>query len=160
MCASTWTRRGPRGLPSPRSWQDLHASGRHESGIRTVPLPVRGASIVQCGLSCLVGLNSYLGRLCGSHHVLYTFWARRLSWINKRQQQQQQQQQYKLTGCRRKSAHRRSSPIVHLVTALLVPGLTLITVKNQKQIRGESDQGDGSWKAKKEREKIFEVHIK
>ena len=38
-------------------------------------LGVRGASIVQCGLSCLVDLNSDLYRLCGSFHGLDTFWA-------------------------------------------------------------------------------------
>ena len=43
----------------------------------------RGASIVRCGLSCLVDLNSDLYRLCGSLHGLDTFWARGLSWINR-----------------------------------------------------------------------------
>ena len=42
-------------------------------------LGVRGASIVRCGLSCLVDLNSDLYRLCGSLHGLDTFWARGLS---------------------------------------------------------------------------------
>jgi len=42
-------------------------------------LGVRGASIVRCGLSCLVELNSDLYRLCGSIHGLDTFWARGLS---------------------------------------------------------------------------------
>jgi len=42
-------------------------------------LAVRGASIVQCGLLCLVDLNSDLYRLCGSLHGLNTFWARGLS---------------------------------------------------------------------------------
>jgi len=41
-------------------------------------LGVRGASIVRCGLSCLVDLNSDL-YLCGSLHGLDTFWARGLS---------------------------------------------------------------------------------
>jgi len=44
---------------------------------------VRGTSIVRCGLSCLVGLNTDLYRLCGPHHGLDTFWARWLSCINK-----------------------------------------------------------------------------
>jgi len=42
-------------------------------------LGVRGASIVRCGLSCLVDLNTDLYRLCGSHHGPDTFWARGLS---------------------------------------------------------------------------------
>jgi len=66
--------------------QDLHGSGRHESSIVRPPprdLGVRGASIVRCGLSCLVDLNSDLYRLCGSLYGLDTFWARGLSWINK-----------------------------------------------------------------------------
>jgi len=40
---------------------------------------VRGASIVRCGLSCLVDLNSDLYRLCGSLHGTDTFWAWKLS---------------------------------------------------------------------------------
>ena len=49
--------------------------------VRPPPLDlgVRGASIVQCGLSCLVDLNSDLYRLFGSLHGLDTFWARGLS---------------------------------------------------------------------------------
>ena len=42
-------------------------------------LGVRGASIVLCGLSCLVDLDSDLFYLCGSLHGLDTFWARGLS---------------------------------------------------------------------------------
>jgi len=60
--------------------QDLHVSGRHDSGIRTVPLPGTLACAVpqQCGcrLSFLAGLNSDLYHLCGSLHGLDTFWAR------------------------------------------------------------------------------------
>ena len=41
-------------------------------------LGVRGASIVRCGLSYLVALDSDLYRLCGSLHGLDTFWARGL----------------------------------------------------------------------------------
>ena len=65
---------------------------------------VRGASIVRCGFSCLVDLNSDLYRLYSSLHGLDTFWTRGLSrikkettttttWVEliKRQQQQQQQ---------------------------------------------------------------------
>ena len=40
-------------------------------------------SIVRCGLSCLVDLNSDLYYLCSSLHGLHTFWAWGLSWINK-----------------------------------------------------------------------------
>jgi len=60
--------------------QDLYGSGRNEV-VRPPPrhLGVRGASIVRCGLSCLVDLNSDLYRLCGSLHGLDTFWARGLS---------------------------------------------------------------------------------
>jgi len=36
-------------------------------------LGVRGASIVRCGLSCLVELNSDLYRLCGFLHGLDTW---------------------------------------------------------------------------------------
>ena len=61
--------------------QDLYGSGRHESGIRTTAsyhlppcdLAVRGASIVRCGLSCLVDLNLDLYHLCSS--LPDTFWA-------------------------------------------------------------------------------------
>ena len=51
--------------------------------VRSPPrdLGVRGASIVGCGLSCLVDLNSDLYRLCGSLHGLDTFWARGLSFF-------------------------------------------------------------------------------
>jgi len=42
-------------------------------------LGLRGASIVQCGLSCLVDINSDLYHLCGSLHGLDTFWARGMS---------------------------------------------------------------------------------
>jgi len=83
MCASAWTRRGPRGLPSPRIFMVL--GDMKAAFVRPPPrdLGVRGVSIVQCGLSCLVDLNSDLYRLCGSLHGLNTFWARGLSWINK-----------------------------------------------------------------------------
>jgi len=76
--------------------QDLHGSGRHESSIRTVPLPGTFACTASlycgCGLSCLVGLNSDFHRLCGSLHGPDTFWARKLGprgWVEiiKRQQQ-------------------------------------------------------------------------
>ena len=39
--------------------------------------------MVQCGLWCLVDLNSDLYRLCGSPHGPDTFWARGLNWIKK-----------------------------------------------------------------------------
>ena len=39
-------------------------------------LGVRGASVVRCGLLCLVDLTSDLYLLCGSLHGLDTFWAR------------------------------------------------------------------------------------
>jgi len=79
MCASAWTRRGPRGLPSPRIFMVL--GGMKAAFVRPPPrdLGVRGASIIRCGLSCLVDLNSDLYRLCGSLHGLDTFWARGLS---------------------------------------------------------------------------------
>jgi len=83
MCASAWTRRGPRGLPSSRIFMVL--GDMKAEFVRPPPrdLGVRGASIVRCGLSCLVDLNSDLYRLRGSLHGLDTFWARGLSWINK-----------------------------------------------------------------------------
>ena len=43
----------------------------------------RDCTQCECGLSCLVGLNSDLYRLCGSLHSVDTFWARGLSWIHK-----------------------------------------------------------------------------
>jgi len=46
-------------------------------------LGVRGVSIVQCGLSCLVDLNSDLYHLCSSLHGPDTFWAWGLILINK-----------------------------------------------------------------------------
>jgi len=78
MCASAWTRRGPRGLPSPRIFMVL--GGMKAAFVRPPPrdLGVRGASIVLCGLSCLDDLNSDLCRLCCSLHGLDTFWARGL----------------------------------------------------------------------------------
>ena len=83
MCASAWTRWVPRGLPSPRISMVL--GGMKVAFVRPPPrdLGVRGASIVRCGLSCLVDFNSDLHRLCGSLPGLDTFWARGLSWINK-----------------------------------------------------------------------------
>jgi len=83
MCASAWTRQGPRGLPLPRIFMVL--GGMKAALVRPPPrdLGVRGASIVRCGLSCLVDLNSDLYCLCGSLHGSDTFWARGLSWINK-----------------------------------------------------------------------------
>jgi len=62
MCASAWTRRGPRGLPSPRIFMVL--GGMEAAFVRSPPrdLDVRGASIVRCGLSCLVDLNLDLRR--------------------------------------------------------------------------------------------------
>jgi len=74
-------RRGPHGLPSPRIFIVLEGM---KAALKFVLSPsrdlgVRGASIVQCGLSCLVDLNSDLYRLCGSLHGPVTFWARRLS---------------------------------------------------------------------------------
>jgi len=83
MCASAWTLRGPRGLPSPRNFMVL--GGMKTAFVRPPPrdLGMRGASIVRCGLSCLVDLNSDFYRLCGSLHGLDTFWARELCWINK-----------------------------------------------------------------------------
>ena len=79
MCASAWTRWVPRGLPSPRISMVL--GGMKAAFVRPPPwdLGVRGASIVRCGLSCLVDLNLDLYRLCGSLHGLHTFWARGLS---------------------------------------------------------------------------------
>ena len=81
MCASAWTRRGPRVLPSPRIFMVL--KGMTAAFVRRPPrdLGVRVASIVRCGLSCLatVDLNLDLYRLCGSLHGLDTFWARGLS---------------------------------------------------------------------------------
>ena len=49
--------------------------GMKAAFVRAPPrdLGVRGASIVWCGLSCLVDLNSDLYRLCGSLHGLDTF---------------------------------------------------------------------------------------
>ena len=60
-------------------------SCKHLAFVRPPPrnLGVRGASIVRCGLSCLVDLNSDLYRLCSSLHGPDTFWARELSWIDK-----------------------------------------------------------------------------
>ena len=60
MCASAWTRRAPRGLPLPRIFMVL--GGMKAAFVRHSPrdLGVRGASIVRCGLSCLVDLNSDL----------------------------------------------------------------------------------------------------
>ena len=80
MCASAWTRRGPHGL-RPGSF----SGGMKAAFVRPPPrdLGVHGASIVCCGLSCLVDLNSDLYRLCGSLHGPDTFWARGFSWINK-----------------------------------------------------------------------------
>jgi hypothetical protein len=82
------TRRGPRGLPSPRIFMVL--GGMKAVFVRPPPrdLGVRGASIVRCGLSCLVDLNLDLYRLCSSLHGPDTFWGGcrgGLSLINKRQ---------------------------------------------------------------------------
>jgi len=72
-------RRGPRGLPSPRIFMFLGGMKAAFVPSPSRDLGVRGASIVRCGLSCLVDLNSDLYRLCGSLHGPDTFWARGLS---------------------------------------------------------------------------------
>jgi len=83
MYASVWTRWGPRGLPSPRIFIVL--GDMTTAFVRPPPrdLGKRDASIVQCGLSCLVDLNSDVYHLCGALHGLDTFWARGLRWMNK-----------------------------------------------------------------------------
>ena len=52
--------RGPRGLPSPMARILMVLGGMKAAFVRPPPrdLGVRGASIVRCGLSCLVDLNS------------------------------------------------------------------------------------------------------
>jgi len=79
MGASAWTQWGPRGLPLPKIFMVL--GGMKAAFVCPPPqdLGVHGVSIVQCGLSCLVDLNSDLYYLCGSIHGLDTFWARGLS---------------------------------------------------------------------------------
>ena len=75
-------------VPRPGSWWFWEAWTRHSYRPPPRDLGVRGASMVRCGLSCLVGLNSDLFRLCGSLHGLDTFSG---GWVEliKRQQQQQ-----------------------------------------------------------------------
>ena len=80
MRASVWTQ-PPGSSSSPRIFLVLRGMKAAFASVRPPPrdLGVRGASIVQCGLSCLVDLNSDLYRLCGSLHGPDIFWARGLS---------------------------------------------------------------------------------
>jgi len=88
-CLAMWgvqSRGGARMVfPRPGSSCFWKAWKRHSKRPTPRDLGVLGASIVRCEISCLVGLNSDLYRLCGSLHGLDTFWARPrgLSWMNK-----------------------------------------------------------------------------
>jgi len=80
VCSPVTEGRLSTGCPSAEpAWssQDLHGCGRHESGIRTVPLPGTLACAAPqefgYGLLCLLGLNTHLYRFCGSLHGLDTF---------------------------------------------------------------------------------------